>query len=139
VPVRAPLSEPETPELIGGDPVEKPPAGTKTAGRRLWKAILSDYDLDEHELTLLRQAIRVVDLCDDLQELLDAEGLLVNTPQGIKTHPAAVELRMQRMTLARLIVALRVPLGEQGAAPAAGLRTQRRGLRGPYGIRGAVS
>lgn len=119
--------------------MEKPPTGTKTAGRRLWKAILGEYVLEEQELTLLRQAVRVADLCDDLQALLDAEGLMVDTPQGIKTHPAAVELRQQRITLARLIVALRVPLGEQGAAPAAGQRTQRRGIRGPYGIRGSVA
>jgi hypothetical protein len=37
--------------------------------------------------------------------------------------------------LARLIVALRVPIGD---AEDEG-RTQRRGIRGVYGIRGAVS
>jgi hypothetical protein len=44
----------------------------------------------------------------------------------VRAHPAAVELRQQQMTLARIIVALRVPLGEQqDAGP---VRVQRRSI-----------
>jgi hypothetical protein len=113
----------------------KPPApqGLGAAGKRLWKAVLDDFDLEEHELALLRQAVRVADLCEDLQAQVDAEGLII----GGRTHPALVELRQQRILLARLVVALRVPMGEQeGQAPQRG---QYRGVRGVYGIRGAVS
>ena len=114
------------------------PKGTKDAGARLWKAILGDFDLEEHELTLLRQAVRVADLCEDLQAMLDAEGLMVRSPQGLKAHPAAVELRAQRLLLARLIVALRVPLGDQeGREGKPAQRTQRRGVRGVYGLKSA--
>ena len=110
-----------------------PPKGTGTEGRKLWRAVLTEYDLEEHELTLLRQAVRVADACTELQAQVDREGLIV----AGKAHPALVELRAQRILLARLIVALRVPMGEQeeGAAP----RTQHRGVRGVYGIRGAAS
>lgn len=118
----------------------EPPKGTKAAGVRLWTAILSDFELDEHELTLLRQAVRVADLCEDLQAMLDAEGLMVSSPQGLKAHPAAVELRAQRLLLARLIVALRVPLGDQEGKPAQRTqRTQRRGVRGVYAIGGGAA
>jgi hypothetical protein len=103
----------------------------KAAGRALWRAVLTDYDLDEHELTLLRQACRVADACDALQAILDDEGLMA----AGRAHPALVELRQQRIVLARLIVALRVPLGESEADD----RQQYRGARGVYAIRGGVS
>lgn len=117
------------------------PRGSKAAGRRLWTSVLSAFELDEHELTLLRQAVRVADLCEELQAVVEQEGPIVATEKGPRTHPAVVELRNQRILLARLIVALRVPLGDQEEAPSrhAGGRLQRRGTRGVYGIRGGVA
>jgi hypothetical protein len=112
--------------------VPNPPAGARTAGKRLWRAVLGDFALDEHELVLLRQAVRVADLCDELQEAVERDGPLV---EG-RVHPAVVELRQQRIVLARLIVALRVPLGEEEQGGGSGApRLQRRGVRGVYGIR----
>lgn len=83
-----------------------------------------------HELALLAQAAHTADTCEALQALAVAAGPM----DGPRVHPALVELRQQRLVLARLIVALRVPMGDEDAA-----RTQTRGLRGVYGIRGAVS
>jgi hypothetical protein len=108
--------------------IPKPPNGAGTAGKRLWRAVLDAYELDEHELSLLRQAVRCADLCDQLQAVVDEQGPMVTTRLGeVKAHPAVVELRQQRITLARLIVALRVPLGEQDEG-----RGQHRGIRGVY-------
>src|SRR5688572_15799259 len=109
---------------------EPAPADTGPAGRRLWDAITRDYELEEHELSLLRQAVRVIDTCTDLQAMLDRDGLLL----GERIHPASAELRQQRLLLGRLIVALRVPSGDTGGEDAP--RTQYRGLRGPYAPRG---
>ncbi len=89
-----------------------PLKGLKTSGKRLWTAVLTDFSLDEHETTLLRQACRVADTCDDLQ--------------------AVVELRQQRLALARLVVALRVPLCEEEQHPQGAPRLQRGALRGVY-------
>jgi hypothetical protein len=111
--------------------IPKPPDGVGEAGRRLWSSVLESFVLEEHELALLRQACQVADLCDGLQAEVDASGLLV----GGRTNPALVELRQQRILLARLVVALRVPLGEEASDG----RDQRRGIRGVYGIRGVVS
>ena len=108
------------------------PRGTGTEGRRLWRAVLEEYELEEHELALLRQAVHCADLCANLATQVDREGMIL----GGRAHPALVELRQQRILLARLIVALRVPLGDEESQP----RTQRRGgVRGVYGIRGAAS
>lgn len=112
----------------------KPPTGTRAPGRRLWVSVLRDYELDEHETVLLVEAVRTVDLLD-LLEVEVRKGAVVESPQGRKANPAAVEARQQRIALARLLAALRLPSGE-----GAGARPQRRvGVRGTYGIRGAVS
>ena len=106
------------------------PRGSKEAGKRLWKAVLADFELGEHELSLLRQAVRVADICDDLQGLVDRDGPLKDG----RAHPALVELRQQRIVLARLVVALRVPMGDEDAE-----RTQYRGIRGVYSIKGGAA
>lgn len=112
------------------------PAGSKAAGKRLWQAVLGGFVLDEHELTLLRQAVAVADTCDELQKVIDADGPMIKNRFGEPiAHPAAVELRAQRIVLARLIVALRVPLGDEDAQVGRG---QRRAIRGVYGL-GAAS
>jgi hypothetical protein len=117
-------------EMTSSTP-EPAPEGIGPAGRRLWDAISREFELEEHELVLLRQAVRVADTCTDLQAMLDRDGLLVRD----RIHPASVELRLQRLLLGRLIVALRVPSGDTGGEEGAP-RTQYRGLRGPYAPRG---
>jgi hypothetical protein len=107
------------------------PDGTGEAGRRLWHAVVDDFELAEHELALLRQAVAVADACEALQEAVDRDGLVVaGRPNALLT-----ELRMQRILLARLVVALRVPIGD---AEDEG-RTQRRGVRGVYALRSVPS
>src|SRR4051794_18937795 len=115
------------------------PAGTRAAGKRLWASVVDVYDLEEHELALLVEAVRTVDLLADLDAEVRRDGPMLESPQGRKAHPAAVEARQQRIALARLLAALRLPAGEAGDQQA-GARPQRRvGVRGAYGIRGAVS
>lgn len=112
----------------------RPPADLRRSGRALWRAVLGDFDLDEHERQLLHETCRTSDLCDRLQAVFDTEGPMSESSQGIRVHPAAVELRQQRIALARLLAALNLPAGE--AEEGTG-RTQG-GVRGVYGIRGAV-
>ncbi len=112
------------------------PRGLKPAGRRLWRSVLDAFELAEHELSLLRQACRVADVCEQLQEMVDRDGPLLDG----KVHPALVELRQQRILLARLVVALRVPMGDQEeASNDRSGRLQHRGVRGVYGIRGGAA
>ncbi len=110
----------------------RPPTGAHQAGRRLWRAVLDDFELAEHELVLLREAVAVVDVCHELQAVVATHGPMVDG----KANPALVELRMQRQLLGRLLAALRVPLGAEEDQPAG--RLQRRTTRGFYGVR-AVS
>ncbi len=122
-------------------PIPRPPKAAKAEGRRLWRAVLADYELEEHELALLRQAVAAADHCTALRDIVEQDGPIVASPQGDKAHPALVELRQQQVTLARLLAALRVPLGEEGsgAKTSPSPRLQRRsGARGVYGIGGAA-
>lgn len=114
----------------------RPPTGLRRSGRALWRAVMRDYELDEHETTILRESCRTADSLDDLQALLDSEGITSESSQGVRVHPALVELRQQRIAFARLLTALRIPTGE---ATGDG-RTQHRGAtRGVYGIAGDAS
>jgi hypothetical protein len=115
------------------------PAGTRAPGKRLWASVTGDYDLEEHETALLVEAVRTVDLLADLDALVRAEGPMVELPQGVRAHPAAVEARQQRIALARLLASLRLPAGEDGDQQASARPQRRVGARGVYGIRGAVS
>ncbi len=102
------------------------PRDLKTSGARLWRSVVDRYELEEHESALLHQAARTVDLLDALQAALDADGPLVDG----RAHPAAVESRQQRIALARLLAALRLPDEDQHDR-----RPQRRvGARGVYGV-----
>jgi len=102
----------------------------------LWKSVLADYELSEPELCLLREAVHVADVCHELQGLVDRDGPM---PEG-RVSAALVELRQERILLARLTVALRVPIGEAGDGhPAGRSQSQYRGTRGVYAVRGGAS
>ncbi len=130
---RSTRSTPDTPSA------ERPPAGTRAAGRRLWGSVLEVYDLDEHERTLLREAVRTVDLLDQLDAEVRADGVMVESPQGRKAHPAAVEARQQRIALARLLAALRLLAGEESEQGRDRRPQRRTGVRGVYGVVGGVA
>lgn len=111
------------------------PPGLKTSGRRLWSAVVDEFDLAEHEVSLLVQACRTADALDGLQGELDADGPIVESPQGRKAHPALPELRQQRIAYARLLVALGLPSGVDDEQPAAGRRGGARGVYVPQRVR----
>lgn len=114
----------------------RPPAGTLAAGKRLWTSILDRYELEEHEMALLVEMVRTVDVLTRLDTTIRAEGVTIDGGEsGPKVHPAVVEARQQRQALARLRAALRLPEEDEAGADR---RPQRRAVRGAYGPR-AVS
>jgi hypothetical protein len=109
----------------------KAPSSAGAAGRALFKSINDAFDLEAHEHAVLGQLVRVADRISALDALVDAEGVMA----GDRAHPALVESRLQRVTLARLLTALRLPDVQD-------VRPQRRGIRGVYTLddaRGASS
>jgi hypothetical protein len=108
------------------------PKGLAAAGRRLWRAVLDEYQLDAHEELLLLQACRTVDRLDRLEEEgRNAPVTVTNYKGDLVPHPALTESRAQALTLARLLASLRLPSGDEAEG-----RPQRRGAaRGAYGVR----
>lgn len=120
-----------------------PPEGLSTAGAALWSAVADVLDLDEHEALALRELCRTADTLDTLQAAVDRDGVLTESSQGTRAHPALVELRQQRIAFARLVSAMRLPSGlasGKGTQPAAPQSEQRRiGVKGVYAINGGLA
>jgi hypothetical protein len=99
------------------------PKGLGPRGRHFWRTVHAAYELEAHETELLVEAARTLDLVERLQATLDAANA---TGADGKPNAVLVELRQQRLTLARLLAALRIPDADSGERP------QRRQIRGVY-------
>ncbi len=64
------------------------PDGLKWSGRRLWAAVAADFELSEHETSLLMQACRTVDLLDQLQARIEADGPIIDSPDSAEAAAA---------------------------------------------------
>jgi len=105
------------------------PGGLKLAGRRLWDSVLADYELDEHERSLLMQACQTLDIVDGLQKVVDELGVDCALKE-------LAEVRQQRIAYARLIAALRLPAGAAGDESELRRPQRRSGARGVYSMGG---
>jgi phage terminase small subunit len=115
-------SRPRAPEFL---PVN-------SRGRRLWASILGQYELADAECVVLGEFCRCVDRIDALEAVVAADGMCVPGSTGqTRVHPAVGEARLQRVTLAQLAKALRLPEEPDLAAPdrPGGFSTARESAR----------
>jgi hypothetical protein len=113
--------------------IPRAPAGAGPVGRQLWRDVLTQFEMDGHEQLVLRQAVRAADRCELLAETLANDGVTVLTRHGEpKLNPVASELRSAELGLCRLLICLRIPLGDRGDDD--GGQHQHRGMRGVYGL-----
>jgi hypothetical protein len=87
------------------------PRGLRAAGKRLWEAVTSTFDLDPPEAALLEEACRTRDLLADLRREIAQNAAVIDSSQGPRVHPAMVEARQQRLVLAKLLAGLGLPKG----------------------------
>lgn len=87
------------------------PRGLDRAGRATWRALTEAYELDSHELALLRAVCRTIDRLERLAvaEAELGDDLLVEAKTGPAMKPILVEQRMQGQALGRLCASLRIP------------------------------
>src|ERR1700691_1637936 len=105
------------------------PKDSGPAGRKLWRSVAGEWDLDVHEQLLLTEACRTADRLADMADLLATAPMTVENRFGeLTAHPLLVESRQQSIVLARLLAALRLPEGDEGDMR----RPQRRSARGFY-------
>ena len=99
------------------------PTGLKGPGRRLWAAVVAEFELAEQEAAQLSEACFVRDRIDQLRRQVVTDGLMIPSSQGVRLHPAVAEVRAQQLALARILATLRVPpLAEDALLPARGVR-----------------
>ncbi|AIG78453.1 Hypothetical protein AJAP_28070 [Amycolatopsis japonica] len=98
------------------DTKPKAPRGLKTAGRRLWADIVSEWDLRPDELRVLGDACREADLIERLEKGLETAPLTAQGSMGQEViHPLWSEVRQHRTTLASLLRQLKLAEVDEGA------------------------
>ncbi len=85
------------------------PRGLRTAGRRLWDAVTTDFELDDSALAVLVQAAYTVDELEVLRVKLADIDPIVESGHGPRIHPAWTEARVRRLALAKMIQSLNLP------------------------------
>ena len=85
------------------------PKGLESPGADLWVKVVEEYELEDHALSVLEQLCRTQSRIAQLDAIVDAEGPILDSPQGRKAHPALVEVRQLRTVFYRLHGALGFP------------------------------
>ena len=85
-------------------------------GCSLWTQTVADVEFEPYNLQVLAEACHTLDALHSLQAALDADGPIIDSPQGKKANPALPELRQGRIVLARLLAALRIPTADDEPA-----------------------
>jgi hypothetical protein len=117
---------------MGTSRAPRPPASAGEAGRRLWRAVLGEYELTGADLEVLRQAVTVADELAGLEALVRASGPLIRDRDGLPTpNPASQQHRLLSITLARLLAAIQV-IGDQADIHDPARPQRRSGVRGVY-------
>ena len=91
-------------------PVPRAPAGLGARGRRLWKAVIADFDLGTTETEVLTMACRTLDRIAALEdELKDAPAMVEGSQGQPRPNPLAAELRAEVLLAAKLVAQLGLP------------------------------
>ncbi len=112
---------------------QAPPRALGPAGRRLWRELTGGYEFDGADRAVLEEACATVDLIAAYKAILKRDGPMAESSQGVRAHPAAAELRQQRLVLVRLSRALKFPADEP-KAPRRRSSSGRSALRSVGGV-----
>jgi P27 family predicted phage terminase small subunit len=86
------------------------PTGLGPRGKRLWKNVTKDLELDIDDAELLIECCRTLDNCEKLEEALRTEPLTTEGSRGqLVAHPLRAELRSERILAAKLLAQLGIP------------------------------
>jgi hypothetical protein len=112
------------------------PKGLGVEGKRLWKAITSEFECEEQELIALEQCCRALDLAARLAAELDAEKSLTVTGSRGQTrpHPLIASTQSAWLTFGRLYASLRLPESTNANVRLPQVRGSNRGFYGPRGV-----
>lgn len=123
---------PAAPPMPAALPEYRPPRAPAHLSKEVtkwWKSVVSEYDLEPHQLRLLQSAAEAWDRMQQARRALDEHGSLTFTGANgePKTRPEVAIERDARVAYARLVRELDLdaePTPERGRPPA--LRSNRR-------------
>jgi len=82
----------------------KAPKGLSKNAKDFFNSITSEYELESHHLSILKQACECIDRINECRKLIEKEGPFYYDRFGQpKTHPALDEERKWKTTYYRLI------------------------------------
>jgi len=91
-------------------PKHRAPTGLGTAGKALWRRLVSAFDFAEHELAILEVACHQADDVAALERVIAADGMVVTGSAGqSRLNGAVSEVRQGRLALGKLLGALALP------------------------------
>jgi phage terminase small subunit len=74
------------------------------AGRKLWRSVVRDYDLEDHQLVVLAEAAMCCDRLEQARASIVAHGIVtMSAARTLKPNPAVNVERDARIALARLL------------------------------------
>lgn len=93
---------------------DRMPSGFGSAGKSLWKRLVTEFEFGPHELAVLEVACRQADDVATLEKLIKDQGPIVAGSQGQpRLNAALTEVRQGRLALGRLLDSLRLPLEDE--------------------------
>jgi P27 family predicted phage terminase small subunit len=89
--------------------VPTPPKHLSAESKALWSSLLTDWEMTDDMLAILRNALEANDRVIEAKNILDKDGLIVIDRFGQKQkHPAASIERDNRALMARLLASLKL-------------------------------
>jgi len=104
------------------DKLPEPPTGVslQAAGLRLWHSVVSQFDLDSHDLQMLGAACEAFDIAARHKRKLDREGLTFKDKAGNpRPHPSCSEYRASLDSYRKLIRELALGVEPPDSRPSA--------------------
>jgi hypothetical protein len=90
--------------------VKVTPAGLESAGKKLWRSVLSVYELAPHELLLLERAARCADRLPRIDGLIaKSNPLVVGSVKQVRPNPLYRQAPEADLMLAKLLAELHLP------------------------------
>lgn len=92
---------------MSDEALPRSPEHLQRAGRKLWKAVLTTFELRPDELLLLEAGCRLADQVATLEaELADAPVMVEGSKGQDRPHPLYAEIRAHRLAVARILAQL---------------------------------
>jgi phage terminase small subunit len=98
--------------------IPKPPSELGPDGRKFFRKIVLEYELDSHHVELLTQGCKCLDRIASARKMLDAEGVVIRDRFGCPRPHPAVAVELQNKTIfSRLLRELGLDVPQADSRP----------------------